>query len=213
MIFRCITCSIRSLISYILLASTTFYFSHSQCFFYSLLSIIQSIFWLPSLAHQYLPFSSVTDKRLLSATLRLIKVHSITCLNDLWVFFFKLPCQMCLACGAGSLQWWVSASSAMLLLMAGGKVPGGAFGRKSLGLPAVLGVFTSPSSLGMASAPQGKHLFPTIPEMPWRNGRRAGQTGLWPTKDLSAQGRNAAASTWRQTLTWQHYRSRFTGGD
>lgn len=66
---------------------------------------------------------------------------------------------MCLACGAGLLQWWVSASSAMLLLMAGGKVPGGAFGRKSLGLPAALGVFTSPSSLGMASAPQGKHIF------------------------------------------------------
>lgn len=45
---------------------------------------------------------------------------------------------------------------------------------------AALWVFASPSSLGMASALQGKHLFPTSLGMPWRNGRRAGQSGLWP---------------------------------
>ena len=173
MIFRWISCSIRAVISYILSVSTTFYFFHSQCFFtlWVLFSDCQALQTNTS------SFLSVTHKSLLSTALRLIKVHSIICLN-VWVFF-KLPCQMCLACGAGLLQWWASASLAMLLLMVGRKVPGGVSGRKSLGLTAVLGVFTSPSRLGMASALQCQHLFPTSLEMPWRNGRRAGQSGLW----------------------------------
>lgn len=153
------------------------------------------------------PFLSATDKRLLSAALRLIKVHSIACLN-VWGFF-KLPCQMCLVRGVGLLRWGVSASSTVLLLMVGGKVPGGVSGRKSLGLTAVLWFFKSPSSLGMVSALQGKHLFPTSLEMLRRNGRRA----VTPTEGLSAQGRTAGANAWPETLTWQHHRHRFTGGD
>lgn len=85
---------------------------------------------------------------------------------------------MCLACRVGLLQWWVSASSAMLLLMAGRKVLGELFGRKRLGLMAVLGIFTSLPSLGMVSALQGKRPFPTSLEMQQRNGKRAGQSGL-----------------------------------
>ena len=80
------------------------------------------------------------------------------------------------------------------------------------GLPAVLVVFTSPSSLGMASAQQGKHLFPTSLEMLQRNGKVA-QSGCDPTEGLSAQGRTAAENIWPETLAWQHYRTRFTGGD
>lgn len=68
---------------------------------------------------------------------------------------------MCLACSIGLLQQCVSASSAMLLLMVGGEVPGGASGRKSLGLTAVLGVF---ASLGMASALPGRHLLSHLSE-------------------------------------------------
>lgn len=79
-------------------------------------------------------------------------------------------------------------------------------------LPAVLVVFTSPSSLGMASAQQDEHLFPTSLEMLQRNGEAA-QPGCDPTEGLSAQGRTAAVNICPETLAWQHYRSRFTGGD
>lgn len=34
-----------------------------------------------------------------------------------------------------------------------------------------------------------------------------------PTEGLSAQGRTAGANAWPETLTWQHHRRRFTGGD
>lgn len=80
------------------------------------------------------------------------------------------------------------------------------------GLPAVLVVFTSPSSLGMASAQQGEHLFPTSLETLQRNGEAA-QPGCGSMEGLSAQGRAAAVNIWPETLAWQHYRSRFTGGD
>lgn len=43
------------------------------------------------------------------------------------------------------------------------------------GLPAVLVVFTSPSSLGMASAQQGEHLFPTSFPPLWRHCREMGR--------------------------------------
>lgn len=180
-------------------------------FLQSLLPIIQTIFWLPSLAHQYLPFLSVTDKRLLSAVLRLIKVHSIACLN---VGVFKSPCQMCLACGAGLLRWWVSASSAMLLLMAGRKVPGRASGRKSLGLTLQrCGFSRLRQAWGWPLHCKASTSSPPLWGCRREMGGEQANLGCDPTEGLSAQGRNAAANTWHETLTWQHCKSRFTGGD
>lgn len=64
----------------------------------------------------------------------------------------------------------------------------------------------------MATAQQGEHPFATSLERLQGNGEAA-QSGCDPTEGISAQGRTAAANIWPETLAWQHYKSRFTGGD
>lgn len=95
--------------------------------------------------------------------------------------------------------------------MAGKKLTGGPL--DGISWPAwSAGSFHISIEPGDASAQQDKHLFPSSLEMLQRNGEAA-QSGCDPTEGLSAQGRTAAVNIWPETLAWQHYRSRFTGGD